>query len=164
MRRKFVMSLLVAAGTALTVPLAASAYAQGTDLASIAGSGAFEFRGRYQMWKFGADGRVTADDSRIPALVQGGSSEQFGMKSSGTWRRAGDQLCITWQEREAKSEQCYTVTPGRGRMVRLVGPKTIEGTLESSGPGSGLAESPSRVAPGVTYPPSYRYQRIPGAR
>lgn len=165
MHRKTFMTLLLAAGTALSVPLAATARAQQSiDLASVAGSGAFEFRGRYQMWKFTPDGRVTADDSRIPPLAQGGSSEQFGLKRTGTWRRAGNQLCITWREPEAKAEQCYTVTPGHGRMVKLVGSTSIEGTLEASGPATGIAESPSGVAPGVTYPPSYRYQRIPGAR
>jgi hypothetical protein len=165
MRRKLALSLLLAAGTALSVPLAARAQAQQfTDLASVAGSGNFEFRGRQTMWKFTRDGRVSADDSRTPALVLGGSSEQFGMKRSGTWRRVGDQLCITWGGSGAQAEECYTVAPGKGRMVKLIGPRIIEGTLDASGPDEGLAESPSRVAPGVTYPPSYRYQRVPGPR
>jgi len=159
MRRKFVMALVLAASTALAIPLAAQA--QQADLAGVAGSGNFEFRGRHTVWKFTADGRVTADDSRIPPLAQGGSSEQFGLKSTGTWRRAGNQLFITW---EGKPETVYTVVPGNGRLVRLVGDKTIEGTLDASGPASSFAESPSRVAPGVSYPPSYRYQRIPGPR
>lgn len=161
MRRKLALSLIIAAGAALSAPLAATAQAQQADLASIAASGNFEFRGRHAMWKFTADGRVTADDSRIAPLVLGGSGEQFGMKKTGTWRRAGNRLFITW---DGKGEMAYTIAPGQGRMVKLVGDTTIEGTLEASGPSPGLAESPSRVAPGVTYPPSYRYQRVPGPR
>jgi hypothetical protein len=161
MRRRLALSLILAAGAALAVPLAATAQAQQVDLASIAASGNFEFRGRHVMWKFTADGRVTADDSRIAPLVLGGSGEQFGIKKTGNWRRVGNRLFITW---EGKGETAYTIAPGHGRMVNLVGDTTIEGTLDASGPPPSFAESPSRAAPGVTYPPSYRYQRVPGPR
>ena len=161
MRRRIALSLILAAGAVLAVPFASTAQAQQVDLASIAGSGNFEFRGRHVMWKFTADGRVTADDSRIAPLVLGGSGEQFGMKKAGTWRRVGNRLFITW---EVSRETAYTIAPGHGRMVKLLGDTTFEGTLEASGPAAGLAESPSRPAPGVTYPPSYRYQRVPGPR
>lgn len=161
MRRRLALSLILAAGAALAVQLAATAQAQQVDVAGIAASGNFEFRGRHVMWKFTADGRVTADDSRIAPLVLGGSGEQYGMKRSGTWRRIGNRLFITW---EGKGETAYTIVPGHGRMVKLVGETTIEGTLDASGPPPSFAESPTRATPGVTYPPSYRYQRVPGPR
>src|SRR5262249_51141948 len=151
MRRQTVLQWLLAASVAASVPVA-SAQAeppQSAEVAALIGNGSFEFRGRYTMWKFTADGRVTADDSQINRLAQGGSGEQFGMKSTGTWRRAGERLYITW---EGKAETSYTITPGQGRMVKLVGDKTIEGTLEASGPAPSFAESPAKVAPGVTYP------------
>ncbi len=157
MRRAFVPSLLLAAvlplGAAQAEPL------QSAELSALLGSKGFEFRGHHQMWKFGPDGRVTADDSRIPPLVLGGSSEQFGMKNSGTWRLAGNQLCIQWQD--AREPQCYTVTKTTGRMVMLSGPRTIEGTIDAR-EDTGYAETPAAPAPAT--PPGYRYQRIPGPR
>ena len=162
MRRNLVMSLVLAASAAFSIPLGSGAQAQqATDLAGVAASGNFEFRSQHNMWKFTADGRVTADDSRIPPLALGGSSEQYGLKSTGTWRRVGDRLFITW---DGKPETIYTVAPGHGRLVKLVGDKTIEGALDASGPAPSFAERPLGVAPGVTYPPSYHYQRVPGPR
>ena len=161
MRRKSVMQLLLAASVAAFAPLAAVSAEplQSAALAERLGSTGFEFRSRHNMWTFSADGRVTADDSRIPPLVQGGSSEQFGLKNTGRWRRDGDQLCIAWQD--SPSEQCFTVSRGSGRMVVLAGPRIIEGTLEARDD-TGYAETPPRPAPAL--PPGVRYQRIPGAR
>ncbi len=161
MHRKFFTQLFLAASVAAILPLGAAQAEplQSAELSTLIGKKGFEFRGRYQMWKFAPDGRVTADDSRIPALVLGGSSEQFGIKNSGTWRLAGNQLCIQWQD--AQSPQCYTVTKTTGRMVTLSGPRTIEGTIDASDE-TGLAETPTPRAPAT--PPGYRYQRIPGAR
>ena len=165
MRRKTFTQLLLATSVAAFVPLgpAQAEPLQSAELTSVIGNKGFEFRGRYTMWKFGPDGRVTADDSRIPALTLGGSSEQFGMKNSGTWRVEGNQLCIKWQN--ADGDQCFTVNRGRGRMVTLAGPRTIEGTIDARDD-TGFAETPRPAAPGLSEQPGlqYHYQRIPGAR
>lgn len=154
--------LLAAAALALAATLSAPttgfAQAQKTNLALITGSGNFEFRDHHHVWKFTADGRVTADDSQDARLFLGGISEIYGIKSSGMWRRTADQLCITWSQPAGKAEQCYTLTSGHGTLVKLVGPTTLEGRLEASGPTLAQAE---RQAPA---PAARPYQRIPGAR
>src|SRR5262245_29283624 len=123
MRGKTIRQLLLAATIAASAPVAA-AYAeplQSAEVAALVGSQGFEFRGRYTFWKFSADGRVTADDSRILPLTLGGSGEQFGMRKTGKWRRDGNVLYITWQGEQ--SEQRYVVNRGSGRMVVLSGPR-----------------------------------------
>ena len=157
MRRNSVMQLLLAASVAASVPLGAAQAAplQSAELSALIGKSGFEFRGLQTMWKFSPDGKVHADDN-VYRGTQGAMGETWGMKSSGTWRVEGNQICIQWQG--AQSAQCYTVTKTAGRMVVLAGPRTLEGTLDARDD-TGFAETP---APAAT--PGYRYQRIPGAR
>lgn len=151
MRRNSVTTFILAASVAVAsvaafVPLGAvhAEPLQSAEVAALIGKQGFEFRGRYTMWKFGPDGRVTADDSRIPALALGGSSEQFGLKNTGTWRVQGQQLCIKWND--AQSDQCYTVSRGTGRMVVLNGPRQLEGTIDAREE-TGFAETPQLSRP-----------------
>src|SRR5690349_20281515 len=127
---------LALAALSLTAALSAADFAQAqkTDLASIASSGNFEFRDQHHVWKFSSDGRVTADDSQEGRLFWGGIGEIYGIKNTGIWRRSGDQLCITWSQPAGSAEQCYTLAPGRGSLVKLVGRTSLEGKLEVSGP------------------------------
>jgi len=158
MRRTFVTSLLIAAGIAAS-PLGAaqSAPLQSAELAALVGKNGFEFRGHQTMWKFSPDGKVTADDN-VYRGTQGAMGETWGLKNAGTWRLDGQTLCIRWQN--AAGDHCYTVTRTTGRMVRLSGPRTIEGTLDARDD-TGYAES---LPPAPTTPPGYRYQRVPGPR
>ena len=160
MRRKSVTRLLFAASIAALVPLGAvhAEPLQSAEVAALIGKQGFEFRGRNTMWKFSPDGKVAADDS-VYRATQGGMGESWGMKNTGTWRLAGQQLCILW--RNAAGEQCYTITRSSGRMVVLAGPRTIEGTIDAR-EDTGFAETPP-ATPAAT-PPGYRYQRVPGGR
>ena len=160
MRRNSVTKLLLAASVAATVPLGAAQAEplQSAELTALVGKSGFEFRGHQTMCKFAPDGKVTADDN-VYRGTQGAMGETWGMKSTGTWRVEGNQLCIQWQG--AGSAQCYTVTKTAGRMVVLSGPRTLEGTLDARDD-TGYAETPQAPAPVAT--PGYRYQRIPGAR
>ena len=160
MRGKTMRQLLLAASIAAlaaAVPAQAEPL-QSAEVAALVGNKGFEFRGRHNMWKFSADGRVTADDSKILPLALGGSGEQFGIKNTGTWRLDGNTLDIAWQD--GRSER-FTVNRGTGKMVVLAGPRLIEGTLEAAD-ATGYAETPSRPAPAL--PPGVRHQRIPGPR
>ncbi len=160
MRRKTFTHLLVAASVAAFIPLTATAAEpmQTSELAARLGSSKFEFRGRYNVWRFTPDGRVNSDYNTTRGCW-GAMCEQWGLKETGTWRREGNKLCIKWE----RADECYTIAPGQGRMVTLMGPRTIEGTLEADGD-TGYAETPAPAAPAQPLPPGYRYQRIPGPR
>ncbi len=160
---KTVRQLLLAASIAAFAPaIAAQAEPlQSAEVAALVGKQGFEFRSRYTVWKFSADGRVTADDSRVQRLVWGGAGEEFGIKKTGTWRLEGNVLYITWQD--VPGEQRYVVNHGTGRLVLLAGPQQIEGTLEASGQPS-YAEAPVQKPVPATNEPRGRYQRIPGPR
>jgi hypothetical protein len=62
-------------------------------------------------------------------LMVGAMVEQFGLKAAGTWRRAGDQICVTWEAQARRLDGCYDVLKGRGSMVHLTGPQFFEGSL-----------------------------------
>lgn len=164
MRLNGLAMLLLAASAAAIVPIAAANAQplQSSELKARTGDGRFEFRGRTLVWSFTPDGKVTSDYT-TSRMELGGIGETFGLKDSGTWRRDGDRLCITWQSSQG-SENCYTVAQGQGRMVTLMGPQMIEGTLESSA-GTGHSDTPAGPSnPVAREQPKVRVPRIPGAR
>lgn len=113
------------------------------QVAARTANGQFEFRGRTHLWRFGPDGRVHADHT-VSRISMGGLGEQFGMRASGTWRRDGDRICIEWQQGNPAPSGCYAIQAGKGSMVFLAGPQTLEGTLEATQPpATGTAERPA---------------------
>jgi len=138
-----VLAAALAASTAhASEPMTAEA------LASRAGDGHFEFRGSARtlngfenvIWRFSPDGRVSMEGALSKLFYLGGMGEQFGLKGTGTWHRAGDKICIAWDDYNRRFDGCYGLLVERGLNVHLTGPLFFSGTLERA------AEAPARVA------------------
>jgi hypothetical protein len=56
-------------------------------------------------------------------------AEQFGVQATGTWRRTGDSVCVTWDANNRRFDGCYGVLV-RGRTVHLTGANFLTGTAE----------------------------------
>src|SRR6476660_8521648 len=96
----------------LAAPVAAEPM-PGTQTAVMTAADSFEFRGsgrtrsgfENHIWRFTPDGRVTSE-SAMSRLMVGAMVEQFGLKAAGTWRRAGDQICVTWEAQARRLDGC----------------------------------------------------------
>ena len=111
------------------------------QIAALTAGDEFEYRGfamtragfENHIWRFSRDGRVRSE-SAMSRLAVGAMGEQFGLRAVGTWRRRGDEICVTWEPGARRFDGCYTVLAGKGRMVHLTGPQFFEGTLEPAAP------------------------------
>jgi hypothetical protein len=105
-------------------------------LASRVDGGRFEFRGsgltvrgfESMIWRFTPDGRVVSEGA-TSRIVAGGMVEQFGLQATGTWRRTGDSVCVTWDANNRRFDGCYGVLV-LGRTVHVTGPNFLAGTAE----------------------------------
>lgn len=79
------------------------------------------------IWRFRPDGQVTAVYTLDRSAGLMGYREQGG--DVGAWTVQGDRLCLAFRQ-QIDWNGCYTVDLGPGTRTRLVGPLTIEGTLD----------------------------------
>jgi hypothetical protein len=99
--------------------------------------GSFEFRGSGRtargfenvIWRFQREGRVVSEGSLSRLFYLGGMGEEFGIRASGTWRREGDKVCVSWDPFNRRFDGCYGVMLGRGNIVHLTGPQFMDGGL-----------------------------------
>lgn len=105
-------------------------------LASRVDGGPFEFRGsgitargfESMIWRFTPDGRVVGEVA-TSRIIAGGMVDQFGIQATGTWRRMGDNVCVTWDASNRRFDGCYGVLL-RDRNVHVTGPNFLAGTAE----------------------------------
>lgn len=108
-------ALAAVLAAAVTAPAAHAGERMGAqELASRVETGGFEFRGsgrtasgfENMIWRFQPDGRVVSEGAISRLFYLGGMGEQFGLKASGTWRRAGDRICVTWDPYNRRFDGC----------------------------------------------------------
>jgi len=108
------------------------------ELASLVDEGTFEFRGSGRtssgfenlVWRFSPDGRVYSEGAISRIFYWGGMGEQFGLKGTGTWHRAGDKVCVALDAYNRRFDGCYDVLAQRGHIVHFAGPQFMTGTME----------------------------------
>jgi hypothetical protein len=155
--------LLAGASLALAAPLAAEPMPS-VQIAAMTAADSFEFRGsgrtrsgfENHIWRFTPDGRV-ASEYAMTRLMVGAMVEQFGLKTAGTWQRAGDRICLKWEWPARRFDGCYDVLKGRGRMIYLAGPQFFEGSMVPVDPPTRAAE---RAPAGPQRQPSMKRDRL----
>ncbi|MDJ0949133.1 MAG: hypothetical protein QNJ94_09445 [Alphaproteobacteria bacterium] len=83
---------------------------------------------RDDLWRFTADGRMTASYTLMIGSPDGASPMNFS--DEGDWRVAGGTLCLRWQELWAGKERCFQIAPTGGRKY---GPNMYQATDTASG-------------------------------
>jgi hypothetical protein len=138
MRGAFAQCCAVAAGLFFLVANAAAVRSQTIESTQRAPARMTEFRGyssigwglEDDIWRLAHDGRATLVFQRLRGSGRG--SERIEGGDAGTWSMRGDELCVNWNSRRDISG-CYRIIKKFGIHVRLIGPVTFEGTLESWG-------------------------------
>jgi hypothetical protein len=122
----------VAAGLAFGAVAAHAAPLAGPQVRQAFAPG--EFRGSFNnirgfvsvVWRFQPNGQVTA--VYIIDRNAGQSNHREEGRDAGTWTVNGNQICVQFQTQTGWNG-CYTVDVGPGTQARLVGPISINGTL-----------------------------------
>jgi hypothetical protein len=135
MKSPLIVALALVAAVAAS-PARADERLSAEALASRVDAGSFEFRGsgltargfESVIWRFTPDGRVVSEGAST-RIVAGGMVEQFGIQATGTWRRTGDTVCVTWDANNRRFDGCYGVLERRGT-VHATGPNFLAGTAE----------------------------------
>lgn len=148
--RPKITALAAALAAAVMAPAHAGERMGAQELARRVETGGFEFRGsgrtasgfENMIWRFQPDGRVVGEGAISRLFYLGGMGEQFGLKTSGTWRREGDRICVAWDPYNRRFDGCYGVLIGDRNVVHLTGPQFIAGGLERAErpPSSAMAD------------------------